>query len=96
MLLSFGHLADIGSCLSGFAFEFRVGGVEGRDVLDHLLASLVGVVEFLLVATGIADGHDVLLLDFEGALRDFAFTAQDVFSDKPIVIILIIVCTRLN
>jgi hypothetical protein len=83
MLLRLSHFLDIGGSLTGLPFKFRIGRVEGWDILDHLLASLVSVVKLFLVAASIADCHEVLLLDVEGALRDLTFTAQDVLCNKP-------------
>jgi hypothetical protein len=48
-----------------------------------LLARLVLVIEFLLVAAGIADGEHLLLLDLEGAFGVLALAAENVFVDKP-------------
>lgn len=77
------HLAEVLGGLAGFASELGVGRVKGGHIFDELLARLVLVVEFLLVAAGIADGEHLLLLDLEGALGVLALAAENVFVDKP-------------
>jgi hypothetical protein len=67
----------------------ELSGLHVGDVLQELLTSLVGVVEFLLVTTGIAGARQLLSLfvHLNGELGVLAFTAEDVFGYKPSLVV---------
>jgi hypothetical protein len=59
------------------------------DILQELLTSLMGVIEYLLATTGIAGSTKFLplLVHLDGQLGVLAFTAEYVFGNKPRLVI---------